>query len=287
MLINEKTRVLVQGLTSNTAKNHALNMVQNNTKIIAGVVPTKGGTFTEGWPIYDTVRQTIEHHDIDLSLIYAPPKYAAEAIIESIEAEINLIVCVTEGIPLNDMLDVYNRLINSKSILVGPCSPGLTSPGKSKVGFIPDKVCLPGNVGVIGKSGTLTYEICYQLRKNGLGQSTIIGIGGDPIKGLTFRDAIELFEHDNETDIIVMVGEIGGRDEEIAAEYVNTFGSKPVIAYIAGKTAPEDVQMGHAGAMISHNQGGYEGKVKALKENGIHVAHSVTDVSKLIKQLQV
>lgn len=284
VLINENTRVLVQGLTSNTAKNHAINMVENNTKIIAGVAPKKGNTFVENWPIYDTVKQTLENHEIDLSLIYAPPKYAANAIIESIEAEINYIVCITEGIPLHDMLKVYNRLLNSKSILIGPCSPGITSPGKSKVGFIPDKVCLPGSVGVIGKSGTLTYETCYQLKKHGLGQSTIIGIGGDPIIGLTFSDAIELFENDDETDIIVMVGEIGGRDEELAAEYVSSYGSKPVIAYIAGKTAPEDVQMGHAGALISNNQGGYQSKVNKLKENGVYIASSVTEIAELVKK---
>lgn len=287
VLVNEETQVLIQGLTSNMAKKHALNMSQNNTKIVAGVVPMKGSTYVDNWPIYDTVRQALDHHSVDLSLIYAPPQLAAEAILESIDAEIELIVCVTEGIPIHDMFKVKKRLLLSTSTLIGPCCPGITSPGKAKIGFLPDTVCLPGKVGVIGKSGTLTYEICYQLKRQGIGQSTIIGIGGDPIKGLTFKDAIELFQKDEETDIIIMVGEIGGRDEEEAAEYVNNFVTKPVIAYIAGKNAPQDVPMGHAGALISENHGGYYSKVNKLEQNGIHIAHSVTDIPRLIKELEL
>lgn len=285
MLVNERTQVVIQGLTSNIARKHALNMLQNNTKIVAGVAPKRGGSFVEEWPVYDTVQQALDNHKIDVSLIYAPPQYAAQAIIESIEAEINLIVCVTEGIPIRDMLIVHKRLLHSKSVLIGPCSPGITVPGKTKIGFIPDIVCSPGNIGVVGKSGTLTYEICYQLTKAGYGQSTVIGIGGDPIKGISFKEALELFEDDEETQLVVMVGEIGGRDEEEASDYFRYHASKPVIAYIAGRTAPKNVPMGHAGALISNNQGGYQEKANNLTSNGVQVATSIPEVTTLIKKI--
>lgn len=284
VLVSENTRVLVQGLTSKIAKKHALNMQLNNTNILAGVSPGKGGTFTEGWPIYDTVRQALEEHPVDLSLIYAPPFAAANAIIESIESNIGLIVCVTEGIPKLDMLRVQDHLKQSNVKLIGPCTPGITVPGKTKVGFIPDIVTLPGNVGVVGKSGTLTYEICYQLTTQGIGQSTIVGIGGDPIRGTSFKDVIEWFNHDDETDYIVMVGEIGGNDEEEAAAYLQNNPSKPIIAYIAGRTAPEDIPMGHAGALISNNQGSFAQKIQHLKESGVQIATSISDVPVLIKK---
>lgn len=285
VLINEETKVLVQGLTSDIARKHALNMVQNNTKIVAGVAPKRGGSFVEGWPIYDTVQQALENHKVDLSLVYAPPRAAAEAIIESLEANIELIVCVTEGIPVHDMLKVYKRLEKSNSRLVGPCSPGIVSPGKAKVGFIPDIVYSEGNIGVIGKSGTLTYEVCYRLTKEGLGQSSIIGIGGDSIRGISFSEALQLFEEDPNTDVIVMVGEIGGNDEEKASNYISSNITKPVIAYIAGRTAPEDVPMGHAGALISNNQGGYLGKKNKLNSSGVKVATSISDIVPLAKEL--
>jgi succinyl-CoA synthetase alpha subunit len=285
VLINENTTVLVQGLTGHSARKHALNMKENNTNIVAGVSPGKGGTYAEDWPIYDTVRQALADHTIDLSLIYAPPQGAANAIIESIESEIKLIVCVTEGIPKLDMLRVHERLTQSNSRLIGPCTPGITVPGKSKVGFLPDIVTLPGNVGVVGKSGTLTYEICYQLTSQGIGQSTIVGIGGDPIRGTSFKDVIELFNQDDETDFIVLVGEIGGNDEEDAAAYLKSNPSKPIIAYIAGRTAPKDVPMGHAGALISNNQGGYDQKIQHLQENGVQVAASISEVSAMIKKM--
>lgn len=286
VLVNEKTRVLIQGLTGQSARKHALNMRQNGTKIVAGVAPTKGGGFVEEWPIYDTVQQVLDHHDIDLSLIYAPPRYAAQAIIESIEAGIPIIVCVTEGIPIRDMLVVHNRLAASRSVLIGPCSPGITAPGKTKIGFLPDIACSPGNVGVIGKSGTLTYEACYQLTKSGIGQSTVIGIGGEPIRGLSFTDALALFENDDETELVVLIGEIGGREEEAAAVYLKNHVSKPVIAYICGRTAPENVAMGHAGAMISNQQGGYLDKVAALQANGAYVAESIPEIAALINKIR-
>jgi succinyl-CoA synthetase alpha subunit len=285
VLVNENSQVVIQGLTSNVARKHALNMLQNNTKIVAGVSPTRGGSYIEKWPVYDSVQQALDNHEINVSLIYAPPQYAGKAIIESIEAEISLIVCVTEGIPIQDMLRVHNRLLGSKSVLIGPCSPGITVPGKTKIGFIPDIVCSPGNIGVVGKSGTLTYEICYQLTKAGYGQSTIIGIGGDPIKGISFKEALKLFEADEATDLIVMVGEIGGRDEEEASEFIKHYVSKPVIAYIAGRTAPEDIPMGHAGAMVTNNQGGYPGKVHDLMSSGVQIATSITEVATLSKKI--
>ncbi|MCP8615658.1 succinate--CoA ligase subunit alpha [Salirhabdus salicampi] len=287
ILIDEKTNVLIQGLTGTIAQRHALNMKKNNTNILAGVAPKKGGTQVNGWPIFDTVSQALDHIQVDLSLIYAPPMIAANAIMESIETGIETIVCVTEGIPQHDMYRVYKRLTESNSILLGPCSPGVTSPGKSKVGFLPDQICLPGNVGVVGKSGTLTYEICYQMKLEGIGQSSIVGIGGDPIKGLSFKDVIQLFEEDDETDVIVMVGEIGGVEEEEAAEYIKKYVSKSVVAFIAGKNAPKDVPMGHAGALISGGEGGYEEKVNNLKHNGIHVAKSIFEVTNLVKSFYV
>lgn len=287
VFIDENTRVLIQGLTGFNARKDALSMKNNGTKIVAGVVPKKGGEFVEEWPIYDTVNQALEHHQIDLSLIYAPPKFAANAIIEAIEAKIKKIVCVTEGIPLHDMFRVKEKLSTSDSILIGPTSPGVTSPGKAKVGFIPDRVSLPGDIGVIGKSGTLSYEVCYRLTKLGFGQSTIMGIGGDSIRGTTYKDAIKWFEKDDETNAIVLVGEIGGSDEEEAAEYVKLYGTKPVIAFIAGRTAPEDTPMGHAGALIKNGQGSYEQKVKKLKECGIKVAASFKELEDIFTRLKV
>ncbi|WP_246010300.1 succinate--CoA ligase subunit alpha [Bacillus yapensis] len=285
MLINENTSVLVQGLTSYTAKKHAINMRANNTRIIAGVSPGKGGSYVEDWPIYDTVRQALNKHTIDLSIIYAPPQSAANAIIESIESEIKIIVCVTEGIPKLDMLKVYEKLSKSKTRLLGPCTPGITVPGKTKIGFLPDIITLPGNVGVVGKSGTLTYEICYQLTKEGIGQSTIMGIGGDPIRGTSFKEVLKLFNEDGETDYIVMVGEIGGNDEEEAATFLDNNNSKPVVAYIAGRTAPKDVPMGHAGALIANNQGGYAQKIQYLQESGVQVATSISEVVTILKKM--
>ncbi|WP_249869197.1 succinate--CoA ligase subunit alpha [Oceanobacillus saliphilus] len=281
VLIHDKTKVLIQGLTAKIAYKHAINMAKNNTQIVAGVVPSKGGTMVGSWPIYDTVKEALLEHKVDLSLIYAPAKYAAKAIIESIDANVELIVCVTEGIPIHEMLYVHSLLEHSNSTLIGPCSPGIYTPGKSKIGFIPDKVVLPGTVGVVGKSGTLTYEICYQLKEAGIGQSTIIGIGGDPIKGFSFIDALRLFEEDDETNCVVLVGEIGGNEEEECARYVRKHIQKPVISFIAGKNAPEGKPMGHAGALISKTEGSYQSKIEELKRNGIYVANSLFEVKDL------
>ena len=287
VFIDENTTVLIQGLTGFNARKDALSMKKNGTKIVAGVVPKKGGELVEDWPIYDTVKQALDHHQIDLSLIYAPPKYAANAIIEAIDAKIKKIVCVTEGIPLHDMFRVKEKLSTSDSILIGPTSPGVYAPGKAKVGFIPDRVAVPGDIGVVGKSGTLSYEVCYRLTKLGYGQSTILGIGGDSIRGTTYKDVIGWFENDDETNAIILVGEIGGTDEEEAAEYVKMHGTKPVIAFIAGRTAPEDTPMGHAGAMVKNGQGSYNQKVQKLKECGIQVAASFKDLERILTELKL
>lgn len=287
VFIDENTTVLIQGLTGFNARKDALSMKKNGTKIVAGVVPKKGGEFVEEWPIYDTVKQALDQHQIDLSLIYAPPKHAATAIIEAIEAKIKKIVCVTEGIPLHDLFIVKEKLCASDSILIGPTSPGVTSPGKAKVGFIPDRVSIPGDIGVVGKSGTLSYEVCYRLTKLGLGQSTIIGIGGDSIRGTTYKDAIIWFENDDETKTIVLVGEIGGNDEEEAAEFVRQHGTKRVIAFIAGRTAPEDTPMGHAGALVTNGKGSYAEKVRKLKECGIEVAATFKEFEDLLSNIKV
>lgn len=284
ILIHNETKVLVQGLTAGIARKHAINMAENNTQIVAGVVPGKGGTTVEDWPIYNTVKEALENHEVDLSLIYAPAKYAAKAIIESIDGYVELIVCVTEGVPMHEMLDVHNRLEQSNSKLIGPCSPGIYAPGKAKVGFIPDTVVLPGTIGVVGKSGTLTYEICYQLKKEGLGQSTIIGVGGDAIKGFSFTDVLQMFEEDEETKCIVMIGEIGGNEEEECARFIRERIRKPVISFIAGKSAPEDIPMGHAGALITKSQGSYQSKIEELQRNGVYVANSLFKVKDMVKK---
>ena len=272
ILINENTRLIVQGITGKQGTFHTEQMLAYGTKIVGGVTPGKAGQTVLGVPVFDTVTEAKEATGANASILYVPPKFAADSIFEAIDAEMPLVVCITEGIPVLDMARVKNYLVGKKTVLVGPNCPGLISPGKCKAGILPGYIHTPGHVGVISRSGTLTYEAVNQLTMRGIGQSTAIGIGGDPIRGLGFVDVLQMFEDDPDTYAIVMIGEIGGSGEEEAAEFIKTKMTKPVAAFISGQTAPKGKRMGHAGAIISGGKGTAAGKIQALTEAGVIVA---------------
>jgi len=274
VLIDKSTRVIVQGLTGREGTFHANACAEYGTKIVGGVTPGKGGTTHQGWPIFNTVQQAVDKTLADASVIFVPPAFAADAIMEAADAEVELIVCITEGIPTLDMIRVWEFLQTRRSRLIGPNCPGIISPGKCKIGIMPGHIHREGSVGIVSRSGTLTYEAVHQLTLRGIGQSTAIGIGGDPIIGTNFVDALELFEKDPQTEAIVMIGEIGGNAEETAAEHIRKHVSKPVVAFIAGQTAPPGRRMGHAGAIISGGHGTAAEKIHALEAAGIRVAKS-------------
>jgi len=278
ILVDKDTRVVVQGITGKEGSFHAAQMIAYGTKIVAGVTPGKGGTKHEGVPIFDTVEAAVKATDANASVIYVPPPFAADAIMEAADAKLPLTVCITEGIPAIDMIRAFDYLRDRPTRLIGPNCPGIISPGRCKIGIMPGHIHAEGRIGVVSRSGTLTYEAVHQLTNLGLGQSTAIGIGGDPIIGTNFVDALSLFQADPETDAVVMIGEIGGTAEEQAAEFVRTRMNKPVIGFIAGQTAPPGRRMGHAGAIIAGGKGTAAEKMAAMEAAGIHVVKSPAEI---------
>ena len=285
ILVNKNTKVVVQGITGSEGTFHSEQMIEYGTNIVAGVTPGKGGNMVlDNIPVYNSVKEARDNHDANASIIFVPPRFAAGAMIESIEAGIELIICISEGIPVRDMVKVKHMLNNSNSRLIGPNCPGIITVDECKLGIMPGFICKKGNVGVISKSGTLTYEAIDQLVKNGLGQTTALGIGGDPIIGTDMIAALELFENDPETEGIVMIGEIGGQMENEAAQWAKENVTKPIVGFIAGQTAPPGRRMGHAGAIISGGDETAEAKNKILAECGISVAKSVAEIGNKMKE---
>jgi succinyl-CoA synthetase alpha subunit len=278
ILVDKNTRLIVQGITGKEGAFHAKSCAEYGTQVVGGVTPGKGGITHEGWPVFNTVGEAVEKTGANATMIFVPPPSAADAILEAEDAGLPLIVCITEGIPTLDMVKVWGRLKSSQSRLIGPNCPGVISPGKAKVGIMPGRIHKEGSVGIVSRSGTLAYEAVYQLTQRGIGQSTAIGIGGDPIIGTTHIDALRLLNDDPETEAIVMIGEIGGSAEEAAAEFVRQYVKKPVVGFIAGQTAPAGRRMGHAGAIISRGRGGAADKMEAMAEAGIHVVLSPADI---------
>jgi len=282
VLINENTRVVVQGFTGKEGSFHASQMIAYGSKVVAGVTPGKGGTTHLDVPVFNTVSDAVKETRADASLIFVPPPYAADAILEAIDAGLPLVVCITEGVPTLDMVRVAAVLRGSATRLIGPNCPGIISPGKCKMGIMPGQIHKPGRVGVVSKSGTLTYEAVGQLTSLGIGQSTCIGIGGDPIIGTTHLDSMKLFNEDPDTDAIIMIGEIGGNAEQEAAEYVGKHVRKPVVGFVAGQTAPPGRRMGHAGAIISGGAGTAKEKYEAMAAAGIHCVQSPADIGQTL-----
>ncbi|MDQ3986122.1 MAG: succinate--CoA ligase subunit alpha [Actinomycetota bacterium] len=284
ILVDDETRLVVQGLTGREGSFHARRNRDYGTKLVAGVTPGKGGTEFEDTPVFDTVSDAVEKTGANVSMVFVPPRFAADAILEAHDAGVDVIIAITEGIPALDMAraTAYLRATDREMALIGPNCPGVISPGKANVGIIPGEICKPGPVGLVSRSGTLTYQIVHELSQRGIGQSSCVGIGGDPIPGSTFIDVLTLFEADPETKVAVLVGEIGGDAEERAAEWVSKNMSKPVVAYIAGFTAPPGKRMGHAGAIISGSRGTAQAKAEALEAAGIRVGRNPTEVAELV-----
>jgi succinyl-CoA synthetase alpha subunit len=284
ILVDKNTRLVVQGITGKEGTFHTKQMVEYGTNVVGGVTPGKGGTTHEGTPVFNTVADAVHQAGANASVIYVPPPFAADAIMEAADADLPLVVCITEGIPALDMVKVKEYLADKTTRLIGPNCPGIISPGKCKIGIMPGHIHREGRIGVVSRSGTLTYEAVGQLTALGLGQSTAIGIGGDPIVGTTHTDALALFQSDNETDGIVMIGEIGGTAEEEAAAFAKANVTKPIVAFIAGQTAPPGRRMGHAGAIIAGGKGTAAEKMSALEEAGIRVVKSPADIGQAMKE---
>jgi succinyl-CoA synthetase alpha subunit len=284
ILVNRNTRVLVQGITGQEGLFHTEKMVAYGTKVVAGVTPCKGGEWVLNGkiPVFDSVKLAKDATGANTSVIFVPARFAADAMFEAADAGMNLIVCITEGVPVFDMMRVRSYLDQKDVRLVGPNCPGLLTPGEAKVGIIPGNIAIPGKIGVVSRSGTLTYEVLYALKNLGQGVSTCVGIGGDPINGTNFIDTLEMFQEDSDTDKIVLIGEIGGTDEEQAAEYIAEYVTKPVAAFIAGRTAPPGKRMGHAGAIVQGGTGLAEDKIKALENAGVKVAQHPEEIPELL-----
>ncbi len=285
ILIDKNSKIIVQGFTGKEGSFHSEQMIEYGSDIVGGVTPGKGGSFHLGKPVFNTVAEARERAGANVSVIFVPPPFAADAILEAASAGIELIICITEGIPAIDMVKVKNYLKTTGSRLVGPNCPGVISPGESKVGIMPAKVHKKGRIGIVSRSGTLTYEAVNQISNLGMGQSTAIGIGGDPVIGSDFIDVLKLFNEDNDTDAVVMIGEIGGSMEDEAAEYIKKNFTKPVVSFISGQTAPPGRRMGHAGAIISGGKGTAKEKMDILKKNGVHVIENPADIGEKVKEV--
>ena len=285
VLIDKNTRLVVQGITGREGQFHAKGAIDYGTEVVAGVTPGKAGQKVEGVPVFNTMADAVKETGANASVIFVPPPFAADAILEAVDADLPLVVCITEGVPALDMVDVMRVIEGSKTRLIGPNCPGLISPGKAKIGIMPGHIHKEGPVGVVSRSGTLTYEAVYQLTKRDIGQSTCIGIGGDPVIGTTFVDSLELFQADAETEAIIMIGEIGGSAEETAAEYIKAHVTKPVVSFIAGQTAPPGRRMGHAGAIVMGGKGTAADKMETLEAMGVTVVKSPADMGQRMKDI--
>jgi succinyl-CoA synthetase alpha subunit len=283
ILLDKDTRVLVQGITGKDGSFHTLRNRSYGTNVVAGVTPGKGGQDVDGIPVFDSVREAVDATGADASLTFVPARFAGDAILEAADAGVRLIVCITEGIPVLDMARVYSYLRGKGHVLIGPNCPGLISPGKANLGIIPFEICKEGNVGLVSRSGTLTYQVVNDLTQLGIGQSTCVGIGGDPIIGTGFVEVLQRFQADPETEAIVLIGEIGGADEERAAEFIRDNVTKPVVAYVAGFTAPPGKRMGHAGAIITGSKGTAKAKAEAFESVGVKVGKNPTEVAELVQ----
>lgn len=284
ILINESTRLIVQGITGRDGSFHTKKMLEYGTKVVGGTTPGKGGTDILGVPVFNTVADAVKSTQANTSIIFVPARFAADAIMEAADAGIGLIICISEGVPTLDVVKAHRFVQMKGAMLIGPNCPGLMSPEKSLVGILPGQIFKKGNIGVISRSGTLTYEVVYHLTANGMGQSSAIGMGGDPVVGLYFRELLEMLQNDPDTDAIVMIGEIGGNAEEQAAEYIKKHVTKPVVGFIAGQSAPPGKQMGHAGAIISSGSGTAAEKITALEAAGVQVANEPSEIPNILKE---